>query len=231
MADEPVEPDIDEEDAAILAFIAFVVLVIFVLAAAALILMGLPIQVGCQRFFFQNLREPGRVQDVLWAFDNHYRNIVKVMFLRDIKIMLWSLLLVVPGIIKTYEYRMIPYILAETPDMPSKQVFIRTKQLMTGNKWRAFVLDLSFLGWQVLGACTLGLLSIFYVAPYRNSTFAALYEALSKGTPEEPELAGLPAPSAPVPPAQPSGWAAPADAPADAPAVPRDPDLPLDPRL
>ena len=52
---------------------------------------------------------------------------------------------------------------------------------MTGNKWKAFVLDLSFIGWQLLSICTLGLLSIFYVNPYKFSTNAALYEAITSG--------------------------------------------------
>jgi len=60
-----------------------------------------------------------------------------------------------------------------------EQAFALSKQMMTGNKWNAFVLDLSFIGWDILSGCTLGILGIFYVEPYRNLTYAALYEELS----------------------------------------------------
>lgn len=87
-------------------------------------------------------------------------------------------LLDIPRLIKKYEYRMIPYILADNPNMPRKQVFAMTKQMMEGSKWNTFVLDLSFLGWHLLNLCACGMLSIFYVRPYQNYTNAALYKML-----------------------------------------------------
>ena len=69
--------------------------------------------------------------------------------------------------------------LAENPNLTKEQAFAQSKQMMNGQKWEAFVLDLSFIGWDLLSAMTLGILSIFYVEPYRNLTFAALYEELS----------------------------------------------------
>ena len=111
------------------------------------------------------------------------------MFRRDISIALWSMLFVIPGIVKSYEYRMIPYLLAEHPEMTWKDAFAESKEMMTGNKWKAFVLDLSFIGWQLLSILTLGLLSVFYVNPYKFSTNAALYEAIKYGTPTDYEVA------------------------------------------
>lgn len=67
-----------------------------------------------------------------------------------------------------YEYMMVPFILAENPDMSRKEVFALSKKMMTGNKWKAFVLDLSFLGWSILGGITLGILNVLFVAPYQN---------------------------------------------------------------
>ena len=87
-----------------------------------------------------------------------------------------------PGIIKAYEYRMIPYILAENPDIDTKEAFARSKEMMTGNKWDAFVLDLSFLGWILLSVCTCGILAIFWVNPYMYMTDAELYVALKEIT-------------------------------------------------
>lgn len=71
-----------------------------------------------------------------------------------------------------------PYLLAENPSMPKEQAFALSKQMMDGQKWKAFVLDLSFIGWEILSGFTAGILGIFYVTPYRNMTHAALYESL-----------------------------------------------------
>lgn len=73
---------------------------------------------------------------------------------------------------------MIPYILAENENITTDEAFIRSKEMMDGNKWNAFVLDLSFIGWEILNAFTLGILGIFYVNPYIHQTDAALYDCL-----------------------------------------------------
>ena len=73
---------------------------------------------------------------------------------------------------------MIPYILAENPKMDRKEVFKKSKEMMKGNKWRTFILDVSFIGWIILSVLTGGLLGIFYVNPYRVATSVELYEKL-----------------------------------------------------
>ena len=73
---------------------------------------------------------------------------------------------------------MIPYILADNPDIDKKEAFAKSKAMMEGNKWKVFVLDLSFILWYLLGVITCGILNVFYVEPYRQLTDAALYEAL-----------------------------------------------------
>ncbi|MBR4759881.1 MAG: DUF975 family protein [Lachnospiraceae bacterium] len=93
---------------------------------------------------------------------------------------LLSILLMIPYFIKTYEYRMIPYILAENPNLESKKVFQLTREMMNGNKWDAFVLDLSFIGWHLLAILTCGILEIFYVMPYEYMTNTFLYETLKQ---------------------------------------------------
>lgn len=84
------------------------------------------------------------------------------------------------GIVKMYQYLMVPYILSETPDMDYRQALDKSRDMMNGHKWRAFVLGLSFILWDFLGLLTLGMVEIFYVNPYRNLTFAALYEELKE---------------------------------------------------
>ena len=99
------------------------------------------------------------------------------MFLKELKIVLWSLLFVIPGIIKAYEYLMVPYILAENPNIDSKRAFQMSRDMMKGEKWDTFVLELSFLGWTLLGVLACGIGSLF-VAPYMQATFTELYEVL-----------------------------------------------------
>lgn len=165
---------------ALAAGIAFVVvfLVIFAIVLVIDAFIFNPLELGCDRFFYKNLDEPAEVSEIAYGFDHGYKNVVKIMFARDIYTILWTLLLIIPGIVKAYEYRMIPYILADNPDMDKDEVFARSKEMMTGQKWKTFVLDLSFIGWNILSLFTVGLLGIFYVGPYKRATRAALYDTL-----------------------------------------------------
>lgn len=103
-----------------------------------------------------------------------YMNIVKTQFLRGLYEFLWSLLFFIPGIIKHYEYYMVPYLLAEYPTMDRREIFRMSKMMMDGNKLDTWVLELSFIGWYLLGLllCCFG--GIF-VQPYQEATFAELY--------------------------------------------------------
>ena len=139
-----------------------------------------PLGIGAQKLLINCKDDSAQMENLLFGFKNSYLNVVKVMFLKGLFTALWSLLLVVPGIIKAYEYRMIPYLLADNPDMDRKEAFARSKEMMMGNKWNAFVLDLSFIGWHLLGGITLGIVEIFYVLPYNYLTDAELYHALNK---------------------------------------------------
>ncbi len=100
-----------------------------------------------------------------------------VSLLNGIFIFLWTLLFIVPGIIKTYSYRLSYYILADNPSMSATEVRKRSIELMRGNKWRLFCLEFSFIGWQLLCILTLGILS-FWVTPYYNAAIADFYQSL-----------------------------------------------------
>lgn len=161
--------------------IVFVVIFVIILAVACVIDIFIcnPLEIGGKRFYVRNLHEKAQVGNLGFAFDTNYMNVVKVMFFKDLYIVLWSLLFIIPGIIKEYEYMMVPYLLAENPHMGKDEALAISKQMMAGNKWKAFVLDLSFIGWHILSALTCGILEIFYVAPYVDATHAALYDTLS----------------------------------------------------
>ena len=157
----------------LLAGIATVVILIVLVAK---VFVGNLLKMGGYRFFILTQTAQPGIGTLLDGFrSGHYVNIVLTMFLRDLFTALWSLLLVVPGIVKHYEYLMVPYIIAENPAMDYKEAFQISKQMMDGEKMEAFIMDLSFLGWYLLSAVTCGLLAIFYVNPYVQASFAEMY--------------------------------------------------------
>ncbi|MDE6389092.1 MAG: DUF975 family protein [Lachnospiraceae bacterium] len=170
------------EAMAVLISIWMIVLVVMVIASLLSIFLFYPLQVGAQRFFVVSHYQQAELGELGYAFSNSYMNVVKTIFLRQLYIFLWSLLFIIPGIIKAYEYHMVSYILAENPGIDSKEAFAMSKQMMDGNKWNTFVLALSFYGWMILSAFTCGILGIFYVNPYMQMTFAELYVALKEIT-------------------------------------------------
>ncbi len=137
-----------------------------------------PIEVGKCRFFIANRQNKGGYDQIFSIFKSGiYLNIVKTMFLKNLYIFLWSLLFIIPGIIKAYEYSMVPYILAENPQMDSNRVFALSRSMTDGEKGDIFVFDLSFLGWILLGTLACGIGTVF-VAPYIQAAYAELYEVL-----------------------------------------------------
>lgn len=145
------------------------------------ILIADPLIVGGKRYFLKARKENNtKVTIIKEVFQKeHWLNIAIIMFLRNIYNALWYLT-IIGGIIKTYEYRMIPYILAENPNIKRKEAFQLSKQMMKKNKWKTFKLDLSFLGWNFLSVLTYGLLSILYVNPYNTATMTELYVVLKE---------------------------------------------------
>ena len=181
---DDIQMDIRPQDIVAVAFTVIVVLIVAAIVLAIGIALDVlllnPVQVGINRFMVKSLDDTARIAEVGYTFDHNYKNGVKVMFFKDLYVVLWSLLFIVPGIYKAYQYRMVPYILGENPDMTYQEVLQRSKDMMDGHKWDAFVLDLSFILWHMLGGITCGLAEIFYVAPYVNLTDAALYSRLSR---------------------------------------------------
>jgi uncharacterized membrane protein len=156
--------------------LAGITTVVILIVLVAKVFVGNLLKMGGYRFFILNQTAQPGIGTLLDGFrSGHYVNIVLTMFLRDLFTALWSLLLVVPGIVKHYEYLMVPYIIAENPAMDYKEAFQISKQMMDGEKMEAFIMDLSFLGWYLLSAVTCGLLAIFYVNPYVQASFAEMY--------------------------------------------------------
>lgn len=150
-----------------------------ILGLAVSILVAGPIEIGRDRFYMENRFYKTGVEKIGYGFTSgSYGNCVFVMFMKGLFTFLWTLLLVIPGIVKAYEYRMIPYILSENPAMSRERAFAISKMMMDGQKMDAFILDLSFIGWYIVAAVTCGIAGVFYVTPYVDATNAELYTAL-----------------------------------------------------
>ena len=144
------------------------------------ILLGIflfgPLEVGGKNFFRKNLHEPQEFDALSAGFKPNYLKNVGSMFLKNLFLSLWTLLFIIPGIVMSFAYALTPYILADEPEIDSLEAIRKSKAMMQGHKWELFVLHLSFLGWEILGILTLGILDIFYVQPYLYSSLAAFYE-------------------------------------------------------
>ncbi len=166
---------------AVVSVLVVIGLILVVFGLLLNIFVGNVLRIGANKFFVRNRTEMTRVGDIFDGFrSGHYGNIVLTMFLKDLYVTLWTLLFIIPGIIKELEYMMVPYIIAENPGMDQKEAFAISKRMMDGEKMDAFVLQLSFIGWYLLAAITCGLAGIFYVNPYMEATMAELY-AYNKG--------------------------------------------------
>ena len=165
------------------AFLAAVVLgVIFTVGIVGSIVHALlanPIEVGGRRFFEKNANDPTTQFNTMFEGFQDYGRVLVTMLIRDVFILLWTLLLIIPGAMKAYSYRLVPYLVKDRPELSPMEVLAESEALMRGNRWQAFVMDLSFLGWLLLGVVTLNLGNIFWTNPYMNATDAALYQELT----------------------------------------------------
>ena len=115
------------------------------------------------------------------------------ILLRNVFVILGVILIINPGLIKSYQYRMVPYILSEKPELGPKEALDYSKKMMEGHKLNAFIYDLSFIGRILLSMCTLGIVGIFFANPYKYASDAELYLAIRSGeiktrdTSEEPK--------------------------------------------
>lgn len=102
-------------------------------------------------------------------------------------ILLWSLLLIVPGIMAAYGCAMTPYILAEHPELTAGEAVQRSRDLMYGRRWRLFCLQMSFLGWALLSALIFGLGALF-ITPYAQTATALFYRDITRSSQAFPSL-------------------------------------------
>lgn len=134
------------------------------------------VRVNSMRFFLESRTYPKTAVKKLGYLykGKDIRNPAKIMFCMYVKRFLWWFT-IIGGIVKFYEYAMIPYILSENPDISQKDAFQLSKQMMHGKKFGLFVLHVSFVPWFMLGLITMGLTNIFYLNAYFGATEAEFY--------------------------------------------------------
>lgn len=141
------------------------------------LLVALPISWGMAMLFY-NVRQ-GRSVDIGVMFNcfQDYGRILGTKLLQSIYIFLWTLLLVVPGIIKSCSYAMTDYILRDHPELAYNAAIEKSMAMMEGHKMQYFLLQLSFIGWALLCILSLGI-GYFFLIPYISTSVAAFYESL-----------------------------------------------------
>lgn len=183
------------QQSGLLTFFLVAMLAASLVALAFSIFVSNPIRAGLCRYMMESRQGNAPLGTLFSTFRTPYGNLVKVILLTDLKILLGYLLFVVPGVIWSYRYRMVPYLMAENPYLSTGRAMELSRQMMHGEKWHTFVLELSFLGWSLLCVLTLGIGYVF-LQPYVEATFAELYAALRSkafayGYADESELGGF----------------------------------------
>ena len=145
---------------------------------ANLIIVG-PLTLGLTKMFLMQSRDSQimNIGDLFKAFSEDFKASFLLGLMISIFVTLWSLLLVVPGIIKFYAYSMAFYIKADHPEYGWKQCLDESQIMMDGHKADLFVLSLSFIGWEIVGILCLGI-GAFWVEAYQQASFAQFYESI-----------------------------------------------------
>lgn len=148
-----------------------------------LVLIG-PLALGLNLFLLTVKREEKSDFNLLFSGFSHFMKALEAWFFQILWIVLWSLLLIVPGIIKALGYSLTWFIMNDKPELTAQQAMAESEKLMKGKRGRLFVLFLSFLGWSLLIPLTLGIILI-WLAPYMAATMVGFYEDLkNQPTPE-----------------------------------------------
>lgn len=158
---------------------AVYIIIIALVFAVIYFVLGSIIKVGYSKFnldLVDRTREPEI--GTLFSYFGNWKTTAMAELLQTVYVLLWSLLFIIPGIIASYSYAMTGYILAENPEMNPSEAIARSKEMMSGNRWRLFCLQFSFIGWSILSSLTLGIGNL-WLTPYRQAATAAFYREVS----------------------------------------------------
>lgn len=150
----------------------------FFIVIAITIFLASPVLVGEKSFFIRAPYGDRNFSNLFSSFTgDRYMPIVKTMFITNLTIGLWSLLFIIPGIVKAYQYRFVAYLISDDPSLSPQQAMSLSRRMTDGEKFRMFVLDLSFIGWGILAVIAFGI-GMFFLMPYVEATWAQLYFVL-----------------------------------------------------
>ena len=162
-----------------LAAVGGVILVCVLIFAVAYLIVGSVVGVGYAKF---NLDLVDRREELkigtLFAYFKRWGTAVGANLLQALYVILWMLLFIIPGIIAAYSYAMTNYILAEHPELSAGEAIEESKEMMRGNRFRLFCLQLSFIGWDLLCILSLGI-GYLWLTPYKQAATAAFYRVVS----------------------------------------------------
>ena len=169
---------LDSEIGAFLVGSAIYITIAAIVMAVVYFVLGSIISVGYARFNLDMVDrgEPGF--EILFGYFSYWKTTAIARLLQSVYILLWSLLFIIPGIITTYSYAMTEFILAENPDLTASEAIARSKEMMSGNRWRLFCLHFSFIGWDILSSLTLGIGNL-WLRPYKQAANAAFYREIT----------------------------------------------------
>lgn len=143
----------------------------------AVFLLGGTLQLGYSQFLLkQHDGQAAEFNDLFSQFHRYGTGFAQ-RFLRNLYVALWGILFIIPGIVKSYSYAMTPFLLADHPELTASEAISRSQELMDGHKMDLFVLDLTFIGWDLLASMTASLGNIA-LNPYKNAAHAAFYRQL-----------------------------------------------------
>ena len=147
----------------------------------ALLAVTGPLAMGLDYVFLKQSRVGRKIEieDLFYGFKHDFLGCFLLSLLKALFVCLWSILFIVPGIVKAYGWSMIWYVKFDEPGLETKAILDRSAALMEGHKWELFMLDLSFIGWYILGALCFGI-GVFFVMPYHSAARAEFYRSLSE---------------------------------------------------
>lgn len=136
-----------------------------------------PVMYGYSVTFLSLVRHEGLEFGHLFDGFKDYFRILGTLLLAKIYVLLWTLLLIIPGIVKSYSYAMTNYILKDDPELSNNGAIEKSMDMMKGYKMKLFLMDLSFIGWAILCVLTIGI-GFFFLIPYVEASHVAFYEDL-----------------------------------------------------
>lgn len=171
------EAFIEQHFVGILGFLG-IFMILGIAISIVMFCLGSIVSLGYRKFNLDLVDGTNAEIGSLFSYFKHWKTAIVANLLQTLYIFLWSLLCVIPGIIAGYNYAMVPYILADNPNLAPREALQKSKEMMYGHRWQYFLLNLSFIGWSILCIFTCGI-GFIWLIPYINAATAEFYREIS----------------------------------------------------